>query len=293
MSQKPLGAAAEGVNSDLLPFQVLVSVDYVTPIEAFEQSAALHLAVVEHGSVRSLSGDWDTPGVYILLDRVGTDGNWGCYVGKAPAGIRARLRQHQSERNHWYRAIVIKRDTTHGFNSAHTAWLEGRIYDLLDAATSANVHNAQRPGDDTLAAYDLPMLESTVDPISRLLRLLGHDTSTAEDMSALTKAHSQFRQRFNVTLKNLIDAGYLSGREVLQSTRATIPAIAQLNPDGTVTYAASTYNSLSGASDAASGCSTNGWDVWAIDTPTGRVRLATLRSRYLREHGSSRGGSVS
>jgi hypothetical protein len=36
----------------------------------------------------------DCPGVYILLDPSGADGSWGCYFGKAPAGIRSRLRDH-------------------------------------------------------------------------------------------------------------------------------------------------------------------------------------------------------
>lgn len=283
MSQGRVRGDTGTVSSDVLPFHVLVSGDPGTPIEAFEQSAALRLAVVEQGAVRSLSDDWDAPGVYILLDRVDPDGNWGCYVGKAPAGIRARLRQHQSNRDHWYRAILIKRDTTHGFNSAHTAWLEGRIYDLLDAATSARLHNAQRPGDDTLAAYDLPMLESTVDPLSRLLRLIGHDTATAEDLASPATSPTRTNQKFNVSLKDLIDGGYLEGTESLVSTWATVPATAQLNPDGTVTFAGNVYDSPSGAAIAARGGSTNGWAMWAVETPTGKVRLATIRSKYLKD----------
>lgn len=292
MSSRPVqhtGTALE----DALPFHVLVPGDPGTLIEVFEQSAALHLAVVEQGAVRSLGEDWDAPGVYILLDRVDADANWGCYVGKAPAGIRTRLRQHQSNRGHWYRAILIKRDTTHGFNSAHTAWLEGRIYDLLDAATSASLHNAQRPGDDTLAAYDLPMVESAVEPLSRLLRLLGHDTSTAEELLAAPSAATRTNQKFNVTLKDLIDDGMLSGNETLVSTWATVPAIAKLNTDGTVSFEGQVYETPSGAAIAARGGSTNGWAMWAVETANGKERLASIRAKYLKAKGVAKQGHES
>jgi hypothetical protein len=267
------------VKDDRLPFHVLVPADPGSPIDAYEQSAALQLAILDRTSVKALTTDWDAPGVYILLDRHASDGTWGAYVGKAPAGIRARIKNHLTNKDHWYRAILVKRDTTHGFNSAHTAWFEGRLYDLLESATEARLHNAQRPGDDTLASYDLPMLESSVEPVARLLRLMGHDPSTATEQEAVVvKGHKIFH---GVTLSNLIEAGLLRGNEVLTSTWSTVTATAKLQPDGQVEYDGVKYGSLSSAAAAARGGAANGWSMWAITTLTGKVRLSTLRTRFL------------
>lgn len=68
-----------------------------------------------------------------------------------------------------------QRDTTHGFNSAQVGWLEGRLYDLLDAAEDARLHYGNQPSDETLPSFERAMLEASVLPISRILRLIGYD----------------------------------------------------------------------------------------------------------------------
>jgi len=269
------------VHDDRLPIHVLVPTDPISPIDVYEQSAALQMAILDRASVKVLTADWDSPGVYILLDRHAEDGTWGAYVGKAPAGIRSRIKNHVTNKDHWYRAILIRRDTTHGFNSAHTAWLEGRLYDLLDSATDARLHNAQRPGDDTLASYDLLMLEAAVEPVARLLRLIGHDPSTyAEPEVDSAVKGAQKNRFFGVAIADLIHAGLLHGDEILVSTFSTVTATATLQPDGQVVYDGVTYGSPSAAAQAARGGATNGWEFWAVSTPTGKVRLATFRARY-------------
>ena len=265
---------------DRLPFHVLVPADPDSVIDVYEQSAALQLAIIDRQSVRSLSAEWDAPGVYVLLDRRDPDGTWGAYVGKAPAGIRARIKNHLSNKDHWYRAVIIKRDTTHGFNSAHTAWLEGRLYDLLMAATDAVLHNAQRPGDDTLASYDLPMLEACVEPVARLLRLIGHDSSTVSEQGEPTVKGRKMRFH-GVSIADLIAAGLMEGDQGLVSTWSTVPASARVRPDGQIEYEGVLYSSPSGAAIAARGGAANGWAMWAVATPTGKVRLSTLRAKYL------------
>ena len=268
-------------HDDRLPIHVLVPSDPVAPIDVYEQSAALQLAILDRASVKVLSADWDAPGVYVLLDRHAEDGTWGAYVGKAPAGIRSRIKNHLSNKDHWYRAILIKRDTTHGFNSAHTAWLEGRLYDLLGSATDARLHNAQRPGDDTLASYDLLMLEAAVEPVARLLRLIGHDPSTySEDAPSAASKAGQKKSFHGVTVADLIRAGLLEGNEILVSTLSTVDATAKVLPNGQIEYNGVKYPSPSAASGAARGGASNGWELWAVSTPTGKVRLATIRARY-------------
>ena len=264
---------------DRLLFHDLIPSDVSQPIDVYQQSAALQLAVVERNSARFLSNEWDAPGVYVLLDRHAADDTWGAYVGKAPAGISTRIKNHLTHKDHWYRAVLIKRDTTYGFNSAHTAWLEGRIFDLLEASAEANLHNAQRPGDDTLAAYDLPMLEAAIAPIASLLRLIGHDPATAEEQGVQPSRHTK-NIFHGVSLSDLISAGFLKGDEGLVSSWASYPVVAQLHPDGRVQYDGKMYASLSAAGATARGGSANGWDFWAVPTPTGKVRLATYRARF-------------
>ena len=262
-----------------MPFHILATADPMEVIDVYEQSAALQIAVVDRMSVKSLSDEWNQPGVYILLDRHQSDGTWGVYVGKAPAGIRNRIYNHLSNKDHWYRAILIKRDTTHGFNSAHTAWLEGRLYDLLNEASQTVLHNSQRPGDDTLASYDLPMLESTVEPISRLLKILGHDASTISESEAASEQGVK-NKYYGVTLSDLISAGILKGDEKLISTRSTVPGLAQIHQDGQVEFQGKLFSTPSGAAIAARGGAANGWNMWAIQGSNGLIRLSTLRARY-------------
>ena len=53
---------------DRLPFHVLVPADPDAVIDVYEQSAALQLAIIDRQSVKSLTDEWDAPGVYVLLD---------------------------------------------------------------------------------------------------------------------------------------------------------------------------------------------------------------------------------
>ena len=164
--------------ADQLPLSVLLPDDPGAPALIYDTTAALAMAVVDRGAVTELTGGWDAPGVYVLLDRHDSEGTWGCYVGKAPGGVRTRLGQHLRSRDHWCRALFIRRDTTFGFNSAHVGWLEGRLYDLHDAAADTRLHNGNRPSDETLPPYERAALESIVPPIRRVLRLLGYNTET-------------------------------------------------------------------------------------------------------------------
>lgn len=271
--------------SDALPLTVLVGDNTASPIEIFDQYAALHLAVVERSGALDIGEGWDGPGVYVLVDRISEDGSWGAYVGKAPAGVKARIKQHLKHKDHWERALLIRRDTTNGFTSAQVGWLEGRIYDLLDASLDAELHNHQKPGDNSLPAYDIQMLELAIMPISRVLRLLGYDTSTADDQ--IPEEPGRANRFFGITIPQLIEGGLISAGQGLVSTNGAWPALATLNGDGTVQYNGASYPSLSAASGAAKdGGASNGWEFWAVQTENGKVPLATLRARYLEEQDS-------
>jgi hypothetical protein len=268
------------MSADSLPLTVLVPETAGETIDIFDQHAALHIAVVERSGATSLKSEWDTPGMYLLLDPVQADGSFAAYVGKAPAGIRARIAQHVKGKDHWTRAMLIRRDTTYGLNSAQIGWLEGRFYDLLDAAGSAHLHNGNRPSDETLAPYERQMLELIILPVSRVLRLLGYDPSTPDDVPMAAKKSPRNPKFFGITVKQLIDAGAVQPGPVV-STNGAWPATAEVTADGRVRWQGKVYDNPSGAACAVKGGAANGWDFWAFETPTGKVSLATLRARHL------------
>lgn len=278
-----------------LPITTLLPETAADPVVLFDQHAALRFAIVERDHTLRISAEeWDRPGVYILLDPPAADGSWGCYVGKAPAGIRTRLRDHLRNKDHWRRAVLIQRDTTFGFNSAQVAWLEGRLYDLLDAAEDARPHNGNRPSDETLPAFERASLENAVLPISRILRLIGYDPATADDTGTVsTTTKSTRTSRFSgITLKNVIDAGHLAPGATVVSTNSVWPAKAQVNADGTITVNGTPHPTPSAAATAVKGGAANGWDFWAADDTTGKTTLATLRARYADARDARKPGSA-
>ena len=261
---------------DVLPLTVLVPEDATTSIEIYDQHAALKISVVERHGAHLLGEEWDAPGVYILLDQPGGDGTWGVYAGKAPAGVRTRLRDHLRNKDHWHRAVLVRRDTTFGFNSAQVGWLEGRLYDMFDVAENAVLHNGNRPSDETLPPYDRQMLELVVLPLRRVLRLIGHDPRTADDTAtpaAATKKH------YGTKLPELLKAGLLAPGARLTSTNGAWPATATVTTAGEIEYAGATYASPSTAASAVKNGPANGWEFWAVDTAAGKVSLAVLRER--------------
>ncbi|MBY6709067.1 hypothetical protein HQ308_19945 [Rhodococcus sp. BP-241] len=270
--------------ADLLPVTVLLPETAADPIVMYDAHAALRLAVVEQAHVRRLGLEWNRPGNYVLLDPVDAEGKWGCYVGMtAPGGIRTRLLDHLTNKDHWRRALLIQRDTTHSFNSAQVAWVEGRLYDLLNAAENAQLHNKVRPVDETLPAFDRATLEACVLPISRVLRLLGHDPATADESGVILSQTGATRtSRFQgITVFHLLQAGMLSAGTKLTSTNGAWPASAEVLSDGRIEFASDIYPTPSAAGKAAKdGGAVNGWDFWAVDEPSGRTTLATLRARY-------------
>lgn len=266
-----------------LPVTTLLPETAADPVTLFDQHAALRFAIVERDHALRISVDeWDRPGIYILIDPPSVDGSWGCYVGKAPAGIRTRLREHLRNKDHWRRAVLIQRDTTFGFNSAQVAWLEGRLYDLLDAAEDARPHNGNRPSDETLPPFERASLENAVVPISRILRLIGYDPATADDTGTVsTTTRATRTSRFvGITLKQIIDAGYVATGTPLVSTNSVWPANGTVNADGSITVNGTRHPTPSAAGGAVKGGAVNGWDFWAVEDTSGKTSLATLRARY-------------
>ena len=54
--------------------------------DVHDQTAALHLAVVDRTAVRDLGDAWEVPGTHVLLDAPRPEGSWSAYAGEAPVG---------------------------------------------------------------------------------------------------------------------------------------------------------------------------------------------------------------
>ncbi|WP_157465707.1 hypothetical protein [Cellulomonas sp. Leaf395] len=246
------------------------------PIEIIDHLTALRMCVVEKDSVAHLDGSWDVPGAYVLLDPPDAAGGYGVYVGKAPAGIRSRLLDHERKRT-WLRGLLIRRDVSTGLSSAQAGWLEGDLYQLFHSADRATLHNAVQPRDDTVPSYELRILETFRDPINRVLRLLGYDTGTADD----TQVHAPRRTStfHGITMGQLLEAGLVQPGERLISTNGAWPASAVVLPNAKIDYNGGAYDTPSSAAQAVkNGAAVNGWDFWAVERSTGSERLSSLRT---------------
>lgn len=268
-----------------LPFTVLLPDTRLEPVEIHDHLSSLRMALVEKDSVHLLDRNWDRPGVYLLLDGVAEDSSFGVYVGKAPAGIRSRLLDHERKKT-WARALLIQRDTQHGLNSAHIGWLEGDLYDLFDAAERGRLHNGPRTGDETVPTYDLRILESFRDPIVRVLRLLGYDPATVDDTAASAATLKKPATYYGIGLADLLAAGLINVGDKLVSANGSWPASAEISVGG-ILYNGTEYASPSTAAAAVKGGAANGWDFWAVETPDGSKRLSAIRAHHQQSNGLS------
>lgn len=275
---------------DSLPLRVLVPENGLEPTIIYDESAALVMAVIDRDGVRRLDDTWDVPGVYVLLHVLDGDGFFGAYVGKAPNGLKARVSQHVTGKNSkefWSQALLVCRDTTHGFNSTQTGWLEGRIYQLLKESVNAQVSNQQTPTDDTLAPYYKTMLENCVVPISRVLRLLGFDPSTADGNrvpSPSPRAKAKTAKYYGIDLKVLMQAGLLQLGERLISLVSAWPGEGEIVAPGGIRLGSNgvTYETPSAAGFAIKGgLATNGWSFWGVSREDSWIPLSTIREQYL------------
>lgn len=89
------------------------------------------------------------------------------------------------------------------------------------------------------------------------------------------------RAHYGVNLADLIEAELLPPGTTLLSAQRDLDAIATVLPDGKIAYADEIFNTPSGAGDAATGGSTNGWTFWIADSPDGRFTLAALREQLV------------
>ena len=108
--------------------------------------------------------------MYVLLT---DDGSGQVYIGQA-IHLRKRLFQHRSKpKLTWRRAVIIKRDTSHGFNSAEIGYLEGRLSAEIGAIPGVEVIEGLKSHDATLPPHHMLALDALLPGVFAALRSPG------------------------------------------------------------------------------------------------------------------------
>jgi hypothetical protein len=90
-----------------------------------------------------------------------------------------------------------------------------------------------------------------------------------------------FDRFYDITLKQIVAAGLLHAGTSVVSTNGAWPASGVITADGCIEVNGTAYVTPSAAAEAVKDGPANGWDFWAVNDPTGRITLATFRTRYL------------
>lgn len=265
------------------PVNVQIPSDSEAPVIADFVEHALRVAYIDRAHLSAVpKSDWDSPGVYVLLTG---DGSGHVYVGQARK-LRARLSQHHSSpKLPWTRAVMVKRDTTDGFNTAEIGYLEGRLAAEVGALANLSVIEGQTSGDETLPKHMMISLDSFVKSILASLRLAGIDTTRRnvdaepEDESASTGAPG--RANFNAKFADLVSSGLVRAGETLYVKQGRVEERATVTADGEIVVRGVAYRSPSAAAaNALRLQSSNGWTVWRVGSPSGRA-LDSYRQDWL------------
>jgi hypothetical protein len=266
------------VQPEIYPFTVLVPDAPGEAIEFIDRNHALRLAFVHRDFVSRLSEQWDTSGIYLLLDPVAADGTWGVYVGKAGA-IKNRILRHTKEKDHWVRALLIVSNQREPFHTAEIGWLEGQVHSLLTNSYYAQPSNRQNPGDDTIASWDQASLWTIARGVTQALRLLGYETAEEAELAAIERRPRAKSKSSGVTLADLLTAGLLTDGERIVSLNGQWPAEAVLKVPGCITYNGVDHATPSAAASAVrDGGAANGWAFWGVVRDGQPVPLAVLRA---------------
>lgn len=259
----------------VVPVNVQVPADAAAPVVADLTVHAIRVAHIWRRDIERLPvDDWSVPGVYVLLaagERPET------YVGKA-VELRGRLLQHRIKpRIDWQRAVAIKRDTSHGFNSAEIGYLEGRVASELRAIPGLTVVEGHQTRDETLPPHLLLALDELVPSVLAALRLVGVDLFKPPEEDEDDEPPALGVKRAHVvkagTIADLLAAGLLAAGAELHLSQGGTTARGSVTATGQILVDGVAYGSPSRAAATALGLtSSNGWTTWHV----GDVNGATL-----------------
>lgn len=269
------------ISAQVIPVNVQIPIAATAPVVADFVAHALRVAIVNRRDVERLPSDeWSVPGIYVLLT---DDGTHHLYVGQA-VDVRKRLLQHRGKpRLDWTRAVVIKRDTSHGFNSAEIGYLEGRVAAEVAAIPGVTVVEGKRDQDTTLPPHMLLSLDDLLSSVLAALRLAGVDTHKDADEPESRGNRSAGLRKTPIaksgTVADLLTAGLLRAGAELWLSQGGRVASATVTTAGEIIVAGVAYASPSRAAQQALGLqSSNGWTTWHVGDLKGPT-LDALRNR--------------
>lgn len=266
------------MSNDVYPLTVLVPDVPGEAIELIDRKHALRLAFVHRDFVARLGEQWETPGIYVLLDPIASDGTWGAYVGMASA-VKGRVRSHASTKDSWRRALLVVSNQREPFHTTEIGWLEGQVYSLLAHSYYAQPSNRQNPGDNTVAPWDQKSLWEIARGVTRALRLLGYETAEEAEIVAIERSPRARPSASNVSLGDLFARNLLRDGDRLVSLNGQWPAEATVHTPDQIVYQGHPYTSPSAAASAArEGGAANGWTFWGVLRDGETVPLAVLRA---------------
>lgn len=271
------------MSAPVVPVNVQVPADAAAPVVADLTVHAIRVAHIWRRDVERLPvDDWNVPGIYVLITAGETPAT---YVGKA-VELRSRLLQHRGRpRLDWRRAIAIKRDTSHGFNSAEIGYLEGRVASELRTIRGLTVVEGQQTQDETLPPHLLLALDELIPSILAALRLVGVDLFKPPDDVEDDIPNLGVVKRHVVkagTIADLLAAGLVSAGAEVHLSQGGRAARGSVTTAGDILIDGVAYSSPSKAAATALGLtSSNGWTTWhvgEIHGPTLDHLRAQLRS---------------
>jgi hypothetical protein len=265
------------MSSPVIPVNVQVPAVETAPVVADLPVQALRVAYAERRDIEQLPEvEWGVPGVYLLLT---DNGSGQVYVGQA-VHLRKRLLQHRSKpKLEWRRAIAIKRDTSHGFNSAEIGYLEGRLAAEVGAIPGIHVIEGLKSQDTTLPSHHMLALDALLPGVFAALRLAGMDLAKEADLPEPAIGPKKAHTVIPGTVADLVAAGLLRAGAELRLSQAGKLASATVSTSGELIIDGVAYASPSKAAAMALGLqSSNGWTTWHVGDLTGPT-LAQLRAK--------------
>lgn len=269
---------------------VQVPVGFLGPMIFNFKLHALRVAIVERAIASRLTGDWECPAVYALLDPSDDDAAV-VYVGKAKSA-RARIRQHATRPPiAWRRVVIVTRDSKDGFSTSDVGYLEGRLRSDLDLQPAVRIHSGKNDSDETLPDHLQLTLDQLIPTILAALRIAGlalhisspksaevEGSTIAADTRSSTPSTRASATSVPGTVSDLVAAGLLSEGTRLIARSGGRVATAEVGPSGEIVMSGGTYPSPSSAASAGLGVSLNGWIIWRI-AENESISLADLRAK--------------
>ncbi|WJS89740.1 excinuclease ABC subunit C [Microbacterium testaceum] len=236
-----------------------------------------HLMRRDAGRLREQ--EWATPGVYTLLS---DDGTHQVYIGKS-TNLRSRLQHHKHKNAQvpgWSRAVLVKRDTTHGFTSADIGYLEGRLSAQFEVFPGITVVKGKTDGDSTLPRHMQMSLDALLPSVLAAARLAGIDVFWEDDVEPEPIGIKRTAIRGTVT--SLIAEGLLNVGAELHCARGGALGFGTVAADGQIVVQGVGYKAPSLAAAISLGATSStgfgGWDMWHVGSLSG-PSLSDLRGQ--------------